>query len=246
MRRILNVLTHTRTLSIIGLLALAAVLFIGADTLQIDPMWPAIVLGAVIALWLLVWVVRRLRARRANNKLGEMLEQQAEKQTETGPAPTPARQAELDVLRTRLVDAVKTIKTSKIGQMSGGSALYELPWYIVIGNPAAGKSSAVLNSGLQFPFADKNNAVIHGIGGTRNATGSSRRRHSARHRRPLFRARGRPHRMARLPWPAQTLPAESADQRHHRHGQHCRVDRQQARVRDQSCEEPAPARAGVD
>jgi type VI protein secretion system component VasK len=42
MRRILNVLTHTRTLSIIGLLALAAVLFIGADTLQIDLMWPAI------------------------------------------------------------------------------------------------------------------------------------------------------------------------------------------------------------
>ncbi|HEY4801799.1 MAG TPA: type VI secretion system membrane subunit TssM, partial [Paraburkholderia sp.] len=64
--------------------------------------------------------------------------------------------------------AVKTIKTSKIGQLSGGSALYELPWYIVIGNPAAGKSSAVLNSGLQFPFADKHDAVVHGIGGTRN------------------------------------------------------------------------------
>jgi len=32
----------------------------------------------------------------------------------------------------------------------------------VIGNPAAGKSSSVLNSGLQFPFADKNSAVIHG------------------------------------------------------------------------------------
>lgn len=134
MRRILNVLTHPRTLSIIGLLALAAVLFVGADTLQIDLMWPAIALGVVIALWLLVWAVRRLRARHANRKLGEMLEQQAEKQsTEAGPAPTPARQAELDVLRTRLVDAVKTIKTSKIGQVSGGSALYELPWYIEIG-----------------------------------------------------------------------------------------------------------------
>lgn len=134
MRRILNVLTHTRTLSIIGLLALAAVLFIGAEAAQIDLMWPALVFGAVLALIVLVWVIRRLLARRANRKLGEMLEQQAEKQTETGPAPTPARQAELDVLRTRLVDAVKTIKTSKIGQVSGGSALYELPWYIVIGN----------------------------------------------------------------------------------------------------------------
>ncbi|WP_164853695.1 hypothetical protein, partial [Paraburkholderia kirstenboschensis] len=78
MRRFLNVLTHPRTLSIIGLLALAAVLFVGADTLQIDLMWPAIALGAVVALWLLVWAVRRLRARRANRKLGEMLEQQAE------------------------------------------------------------------------------------------------------------------------------------------------------------------------
>ena len=71
MRRILNVLTHPRTLSIIGLLALAAVLFVGADTLQIDLMWPAIALGVVIALWLLVWAVRRLRARRANRKLGD-------------------------------------------------------------------------------------------------------------------------------------------------------------------------------
>lgn len=168
MQRFLNGLTHSRTLSIIGVIALAAVLFIAADTLQIDPIWPAIVLGAVLVLWFLIWLVRRLAARRANRKLGEMLEQQAEKQTEATSAATPARHAELDALRTRLVDAVKTIKTSKIGQVSGGAALYELPWYIVIGNPAAGKSSAVLNSGLQFPFADKNNAVIHGIGGTRN------------------------------------------------------------------------------
>ncbi|WP_133645297.1 type VI secretion system membrane subunit TssM [Paraburkholderia flava] len=167
MRRFLNVLTHPRTLSIIGLLALAAVLFIAADALDIPPMWPAAILAAIIVLWLLVWVVKRLRTRRANRKLGDMLEQQAEA-AKVAPVAEQGKQVELDALRTRLVDAVKTIKTSKIGQMSGGSALYEMPWYIVIGNPAAGKSSAVLNSGLQFPFADKNSAVIHGIGGTRN------------------------------------------------------------------------------
>ncbi|WDD96176.1 type VI secretion system membrane subunit TssM [Burkholderia sp. FERM BP-3421] len=167
MQRFLNVLTHPRSLSIVGILALAAVLFIAADVLQIAYVWPAVVLAAVLALWLLVRLVRRLRVRSANRKLGDMLEQQAEVGKST-PAAEPAKQAELDTLRTRLVDTVKTIKTSKIGQVSGGSALYELPWYIVIGNPAAGKSSAVINSGLQFPFADKNSAVIHGIGGTRN------------------------------------------------------------------------------
>ncbi|ALL69584.1 IcmF-related protein (plasmid) [Paraburkholderia caribensis MBA4] len=167
MQRFLNGLTSRRTLTVIGVLALAAVLFAGADFFQIDPVWPAIAVGALIALLLVTWLVKRIRIRRANSKLGEMLEQQAQVGSEATAA-APARGADLDVLRTRLVDAVKTIKTSKIGQTSGGSALYELPWYIVIGNPAAGKSSAVLNSGLQFPFADKNDAVVHGIGGTRN------------------------------------------------------------------------------
>ncbi|WP_028208853.1 type VI secretion system membrane subunit TssM [Paraburkholderia nodosa] len=167
MQRFFNVLTNTRTLSVVGVIALAAALFIAADALQISPVWPAAVLGALFALWLVFWLWRRARVRRANRKLGDMLEQQAQTDN-AAPAAAPARQAELDVLRTRLVDAVKTIKTSKIGQLSGGSALYELPWYIVIGNPAAGKSSAVLNSGLQFPFADKHDAVVHGIGGTRN------------------------------------------------------------------------------
>ncbi|HVE06825.1 MAG TPA: type VI secretion system membrane subunit TssM [Paraburkholderia sp.] len=170
MQRFLKGLTSKFTLTVIGFVALAALLFIAADYFEIDPQWPAIALGVLVALWLVVWFVRRLLARHANQKLGDMLEQQAQTGTEpaVAAAGAPARDAELATLRTRLADAVKTIKTSKIGQTSGGSALYELPWYIVIGNPAAGKSSAVLNSGLQFPFADKNDAVVHGIGGTRN------------------------------------------------------------------------------
>lgn len=39
---------------------------------------------------------------------------------------------------------------------------------MIIGNPAAGKSTAILNSGLQFPFEDNRGNVIQGIGGTRN------------------------------------------------------------------------------
>lgn len=168
MQRFLNVLTHPRTLTIVGFAALAAVLFIAADALQIGLAWAAVALGVALALWLATKLWRRWRVRRANRQLGDMLEQQAETGKMSAAVAEPAKRADLDVLRTRLADTVKTIKTSKIGQVSGGSALYELPWYIVIGNPAAGKSSAVINSGLQFPFADKNSAVIHGIGGTRN------------------------------------------------------------------------------
>ncbi|WP_434662818.1 type VI secretion system membrane subunit TssM [Paraburkholderia sp. A3BS-1L] len=170
MQRFLNGLTDKRTISILGFIALAAILSFFAESGQISYAWVGVVLGAVLVLWLLVWIVRRVRVRRANDNLGNMLEQQAQAESPSSAATAAAsgKEAELDVLRTRLVDTVKTIKTSKIGQLSGGSALYELPWYIVIGNPAAGKSSAVLNSGLQFPFADKKDAIVHGIGGTRN------------------------------------------------------------------------------
>ena len=70
-----------------------------------------------------------------------------------------------DGARERMREAVKTIKGSRLGQTTGSAALYELPWYIVIGNPAAGKSLAVVKSGLKFPFSDNTEQVIQGIGG---------------------------------------------------------------------------------
>lgn len=77
--------------------------------------------------------------------------------------------AEVQALRQQMQEAIKTIRKSKIGDQTGKAALYELPWYMVIGNPAAGKSSAVLHSGLKFPFMDKTNKLsVQGVGGTRN------------------------------------------------------------------------------
>lgn len=166
MQRFLNALTSKRTMTVLGVIVIAAILFGAALWFDVPLLWPALALAALLALMLLVWLWRRIAARRASAKLGGILEQQAE--TGTAPQASGAKQADLDVLRTRLTEAVRTIKSSKIGQVSGGAALYELPWYIVIGNPAAGKSSAVLNSGLQFPFAEKSDAIVHGIGGTRN------------------------------------------------------------------------------
>lgn len=167
MRRFFSWLVEPRTLSIIGAIALAAFLLLGAEMLELGLIWAGAVFAAFLLVWLAVWWVRHLRARKASRQLGDMLEAQAEAAA-AAPTEDPARKAEIEELRARMVEAVKTIKTSKIGQTSGNEALYELPWYMVIGNPAAGKSTAILNSGLQFPFAEKGNAVVHGIGGTRN------------------------------------------------------------------------------
>lgn len=113
MQRFLNALTNKRTLLVIGLIVLAVLLFAGAVGLDIPLIWPIAVFGIVLAVVLIVWIVRRIAARRANRKLGDMLEQQA--QVEPASAPAVGKPAEIEALRTRLVDAVKTIKTSKIG-----------------------------------------------------------------------------------------------------------------------------------
>jgi type VI secretion system protein ImpL len=47
--------------------------------------------------------------------------------------------------------------------------LYELPWFVLIGPPGAGKTTALLNSGLNFPLAQEDgaDAAVGGVGGTR-------------------------------------------------------------------------------
>jgi len=54
--------------------------------------------------------------------------------------------------------AVAQLKTLRSGGglkriFEGKRYLYELPWYMIVGSPGAGKTTALLNSGLQFPLA---------------------------------------------------------------------------------------------
>ncbi len=166
MQRLWTFLLDARTLVVIGLLALVAFLFLGADTLKVGLQWVVGLLLGLLVLWGVVWLIRRQRAKKASQQLEAAIDAEAERAIKA--APTKESRAEMVAVRDRMHDAVKTIKTSKLGLTSGSSALYELPWYAVIGNPAAGKSSAIVRSGLNFPFSDKNNNVLQGIGGTRN------------------------------------------------------------------------------
>jgi type VI secretion system protein ImpL len=69
------------------------------------------------------------------------------------------------VLKDRMKDAVATLKSA-----SGGKKdyLYDLPWYVLIGPPGSGKTTALINSGLKFPLSrGASPAAIAGVGGTR-------------------------------------------------------------------------------
>jgi type VI secretion system protein ImpL len=158
MRRIWSFLTDRRNLTIIGLTAVVAFFYLGAQVLELALIWALAATVFVLALAGAVWWWRRWRARRESDQLGAAIGRQQ-------PSADPAI-AEVKAIRDNMLKAIDTIKGSKLGIVSGSRALYELPWFIIVGNPAAGKSTAVTNSGLQFPFAD--GKVLQGVGGTRN------------------------------------------------------------------------------
>lgn len=47
--------------------------------------------------------------------------------------------------------------------------LYQLPWYLLVGAPGAGKTTALLNSGLEFALPETlSKGALRGVGGTRH------------------------------------------------------------------------------
>ena len=163
MRRLWQFLTDQRVLGVIGLAALAAFLFLGAETLQLGAIWAAAAALALLLGWGLFWGVRYQYRKRAAGRLGADILPGGD---EAAAAQARAGASEVATLRKSMLEAITTIKTSKLGLVSGHAALYELPWYMIIGNPAAGKSSAIGRSGLQFPIEGAK--AVRGVAGTRN------------------------------------------------------------------------------
>jgi len=74
--------------------------------------------------------------------------------------------ADAQQLKKRFDEAIEALRKSK---KKGARNLYELPWYIIIGPPGSGKTTVLVNSGLNFPLAQKfGKEALRGVGGTRN------------------------------------------------------------------------------
>src|SRR5579872_1934214 len=112
---------------------------------------------AILALWVLRWIFKKLRAGQLSAQLMKAITAR----------PSAEQQVHGDALqlRERFEEAVGTLKQEK----RAGRNLYDLPWYIIIGPPGSGKTTALVNSGLNFPLAQKfGKQSVRGVGGTRN------------------------------------------------------------------------------
>lgn len=165
MNRLFSVFRDARFASLVGLVFVLVAIYMLGITFDVEMAWVYAGWSAAVLIWVAYLVIKWIIARRASDAMASMFSSQTDDAVKAAPK---EKKQEIDMLRKRLLEAVHTIKNSKLGQTTGSAALYEMPWYIVIGNPAAGKSTAVLNSGLNFPFSDKGGQAIQGIGGTRN------------------------------------------------------------------------------
>ena len=118
---------------------------------------------AVAAAWAAVLGWRRWRDRKAAREIEKSLHSQADAQAQSA---RPDQQAEIEAMQAEFNEAIDSLKRSKLAR-GGRNALAVLPWYMIIGPPGAGKSTALRASGLKFPYLTKRGGV-RGIGGTRN------------------------------------------------------------------------------
>ncbi len=135
----------------LGVISLCAAIWFGLPIAGID--WLATVevraglIAGILTLLVLGAIVRWRARRKAAADLEESL-----LATQAGDGPLLAER-----MRAALMRLKKT---------GGSAALYDLPWYILIGPPGAGKTTALVHSGLEFP--GEHAASITGFGGTKN------------------------------------------------------------------------------
>lgn len=127
--------------------------------------WP---LAAVYVIGLIGYVIYWFIQRKRHAQQGEELAEAISKDTASEYGKSKDKE-ELQLVNQQMKESIQLIRKSKLGDKKGNAALYELPWYMIIGNPAAGKSSAIYNSGLKFPFEENHQKVVSsGLSGTRN------------------------------------------------------------------------------
>ena len=101
--------------------------------------WPVALLFSLLPIILVggLWWWRKRQAAKKNAALVDAL------------APAPA--GDRPELETKLTEALGMLRSTKVGK--SGAYMYQLPWYAIIGPSGAGKTTALLNSGLGFPTA---------------------------------------------------------------------------------------------
>jgi type VI secretion system protein ImpL len=162
-------------LTLLGMSATGVLIWFAGQFLRFGTFYPLasgeyrlLVIVALLIIWGVNALISALIERRQNRQMVEQLA--ATTDAETAPDSTvQATAEELQVLRDRFSQALATLKGAEGKRTFGGRWVYQLPWYLIIGPPGCGKTTALLNAGLRFPLAERlGQDAVAGFGGTRH------------------------------------------------------------------------------
>lgn len=174
MTPILGFFKNKWTIQCLGLLALAAVVWLAGPLIAVAGKAPleselarGLTIAAIVLLWLLYHLLGRLLGGRKDRQL--MADLAATGGESEQSHEVEASREESETLRRNFEDALGVLKKSGGKGKGGTHFLYELPWYVIVGAPGSGKTTALANSGLTFPLKERLGAhTVKGVSGTRN------------------------------------------------------------------------------
>ncbi|HED35860.1 MAG TPA: type VI secretion system membrane subunit TssM [Gammaproteobacteria bacterium] len=178
MKKIIAFFTNKIVISLIGLIALSIVVWFVGPMIKFGednsaPLGSEVARLVAIIVLVVLWGLNNLRIQMMNKKNNDdFVEELEENQASMVPEVSGEQSAEeMHQINQRFVEALSTLKKLKFKNkgVGGSKALYELPWYIIIGPPGSGKTTALVNSSLDFPLAEQfGKGALQGVGGTRN------------------------------------------------------------------------------
>ncbi|MFT7559573.1 MAG: type VI secretion system protein ImpL [Flavobacteriales bacterium] len=175
MFRVQKILANRWVLGIVGLIALSCILWFGLNYIKfgqenttVSSNTRIILISVIWCIWFIWRIATALAERQKNSGLVADIQKNEEKVKQVNPDDERTEE-ESSVMLERFNDAMSVLKKSRFGVGSSSKSLYQLPWYIIIGPPGAGKTTALVNSGLEFPLAKSHGkGALGGVGGTRN------------------------------------------------------------------------------
>lgn len=169
--KLITKLKSKTVITILGFTCLALLIWFGGPLIAIAGYEPLISISARIILLLvivIVWGTIKFTSKVKDKKQSEQMvnnlihgeEGSVENSTDD------AVKSEIDVLHKKMLQALDILKATKF---ANNKNIYELPWYVMIGPPGSGKTTAIHHSGLEYPLKEKMGVdMIEGVGGTRH------------------------------------------------------------------------------
>ncbi|MGF6092453.1 type VI secretion protein IcmF/TssM N-terminal domain-containing protein [Pseudomonas sp. 18173] len=114
-------------------------------------------MAIVSACYLLIIVLHRYKRIRIEHTLENLVQIEVDRSLKSA-----GEFRDQHVLRERLKHAIAMLRTDRSAGGGGSAALYDLPWYLVIGMSAAGKTSLLTRSGLSASIASSANDTESG------------------------------------------------------------------------------------